>query len=55
MAKGLSSSTNNTVEFQQYTKNIAKGDEIWFYLDAKTSTGGDFTQIVPRIEYTAVN
>lgn len=55
MARGLSSSTNTTIEFQEYTKKIEKGDEIWFYLDPKASTDGDFTQIVPRIEYTAVN
>lgn len=54
MARGISSNTNSMIEFSSYTKEIAKGDEVWFTLDAKSSSGGDFTQIVPIIEYIEV-
>lgn len=54
MARGINADNNSFVEFTTYTKEIKKGEQIWFSLNAKSSTGGDFTQIVPVIEYLEV-
>ena len=54
MARGISADNNGFVEFTTYTKSIEKDDEIWFVLNPKASSGGDFTQIVPIIEYLEV-
>lgn len=54
MARGISADNNGFIEFTTYTKSIEKDDEIWFVLNPKASSGGDFTQIVPVIEYLEV-
>lgn len=52
MARAISS--NDMIQLPEYTKSIEKGDEIWYALNPKASVGGDFTQIVPIIEYIEV-
>lgn len=54
MARAIAADNNGFVNFTTYIKEIKKGEQIWFSLSAKSSTGGDFTQIVPVIEYLEV-
>lgn len=54
-AKAIGADKNTFVEFSEVTKDVAKGDEIWFILDVKKNNNNDFTQVVPSIKYIAVD
>ena len=50
-ALGIDSGNNGFVNIPETERPVNKGDEIRFTLDPKTSTSGDFTQIIPVITY----
>jgi len=54
-AKTIAADNNAFITFNEYTKEVAKGDQIIFMLDARNDApAGDFTQIVPVIKYLSV-